>query len=99
MQLDLEDNPVSKIPDYRNEIYKALPKLHVLDGHDKDNNSVYSEEDYGEEGENEIDEGFNNLDPEMREKIMNGEVDAEELRKMGVIDGSSDEFEEEGEYE
>lgn len=46
-----------------------------------------------------MDEGFNNLDPEMREKIMNGEVDAEELRKMGVIDGSSDEFEEEGEYE
>ena len=99
MQLDLEDNPVSKIEDYRNEIYKALPKLQVLDGHDKDNNSVYSEEDYGEEGEIEMDEGFNNLDPEMRAKIMAGEVDAEELRKMGVIDGSSDEFEEEGEFE
>ena len=36
IQLDLNDNEVCKIENYRDEIYKALPNLQVLDGKDKD---------------------------------------------------------------
>lgn len=50
--LDLGENEVTKIDDYRKKIYGLLPQLEILDGHDKDNQSVESSDDeYGEEGE------------------------------------------------
>lgn len=51
--LDLVENPVTKIEDYRNKIFRLLPQLEVLDGRNTDNQSVQSseEDEYGEEGE------------------------------------------------
>lgn len=67
---------MSKIDDYRNKVYETLPNLNVLDGKNKDGESVYSEEDYGEEGEEMIDEDFEdkiaNLPDEQKEMLRNG---------------------------
>jgi hypothetical protein len=51
--LDLGENAVTNIEDYRKKIFGLLPQLEVLDGHDQENNSVVSSDgdDYGEEGE------------------------------------------------
>ncbi len=38
------DNPISKIQNYREEVFKALPKLLVLDMTYKDGEMYYSEE-------------------------------------------------------
>ena len=55
--LDLSENEVCKIDKYREMVYEALPNVQVLDGHDRDGNSYISddEEDYGEEGELDMD--------------------------------------------
>lgn len=49
----------------------------MLDGTDRDGGSVYSDS-YGEEGEMDMDglddNVIKNLDPEMREKLENGEL-------------------------
>jgi hypothetical protein len=54
--LDLSDNEVCKIENYRDLIYGALPNLEVLDGKDKEGGSYISfdGEDYGEEGEFDV---------------------------------------------
>ena len=57
-QLDIDENKITEIEDYRNKVYEALPNLHVLDGKNKDGESIYSEEDYGEEGEFDMDDDF-----------------------------------------
>jgi hypothetical protein len=68
MHLDIDENPIAKVEDYRTKVYAALPNLNVLDGKNKDGESVYSEEDYGEEGEFDMDDDFeeriNNLPQE-----------------------------------
>ena len=51
IHLDLENNEITKITDYRETIFKTLPQLQVLDGKDDQNMSVYTDDDYGEEGE------------------------------------------------
>jgi hypothetical protein len=54
MQLDLSENEVCKIENYRDQVYSALPNLEILDGKDREGESFFSlenEEDYGEEGE------------------------------------------------
>lgn len=59
-----------------------LPRLEVLDGKNSNNESIYTEEDYGqedlgEEGEQDIDdELFEKLDPETKERIKKGEISA-----------------------
>lgn len=58
LHLDIDENPIAKIDDYRNKVYETLPNLSVLDGKNKDGESVYSEEDYGEEGEFDMDNDF-----------------------------------------
>ena len=58
LHLDIDENPIAKIEDYRNKVYEALPNLNILDGKNKDGESVYSEEDYGEEGELDMDDDF-----------------------------------------
>jgi hypothetical protein len=63
-------------------VFKLLPRLEVLDGKNSNNESIYTEEDYGdedggEEGENEIDdELFEKLDPETKARILKGEISA-----------------------
>jgi acidic leucine-rich nuclear phosphoprotein 32 family protein A/C/D len=51
--LDLGENIVTSIEEYRKKVFGLLPQLEVLDGHDKEDNSVESSDidDYGEEGE------------------------------------------------
>lgn len=61
--LDLENNPITKLTGYRDHMYKLIPTLEFLDGKDKDGEEVFSSDededisDYGEEGE-EDHEGF-----------------------------------------
>lgn len=55
--LDLGQNPITKIEGYRDKIFALLPELEVLDGHDKENQSVLSDinqDSYGEEGEHDL---------------------------------------------
>mmetsp|Transcript_11070 Transcript_11070/g.18527 ORF Transcript_11070/g.18527 Transcript_11070/m.18527 type:complete len:90 (+) Transcript_11070:576-845(+) len=58
-----------------------------------------SDDDYGEEGENELfdHEILQKLDPETREKYLNGELSMEEMKNLGLIDDFD--FGEEGEFE
>ena len=42
--LDLIDNPITKIPNYREEVFKALPKLLVLDMTYKSGEAYYSDD-------------------------------------------------------
>ena len=59
--LDLVENPITKVDGYRQKIFEKLPQLKVLDGRDQDDNSVQSSDEdeygaeYGEEGEFDLD--------------------------------------------
>jgi Leucine-rich repeat (LRR) protein len=45
--IDLFECPINKVKDYKKEIFKALPKLQVLDGKYKDGTEYeYESEDY-----------------------------------------------------
>ena len=54
--LDLSGNPVCETESYREKVFEAMPQLVALDGKDRDGQSVMSEDDYGEEGEFDLDE-------------------------------------------
>lgn len=104
--LDLSENPVCKVENYRELVYAALPNVQVLDGHDRDGNSFISddEDDYGEEGEMDMEEGklqeiIANLDPETKKKFEAGELGLEDLKGMGLVDDSYGDLDEEGEDE
>lgn len=110
MKLDISDNEICKMENYREKVFKVLPNLIALDGQDADGKSVYSEEeDDMEDGEFDMDgmfdeEVLDKLDPETRKKVENGELGYEELKGMGLIpdDGYGDEEDfigEEGEEE
>ena len=70
-----------------------------MDGHDRDGNSVISEDDddlYGdEEGEFEHDdqllETINNLDPETKKKFEAGELSMDDLKGLGIL-GDAEEY-------
>jgi len=100
-QLDLSNNAICEIEDYRNAIYDLLPNLMILDGRDREDVSFYSDDvdDYGEEGEHELHDILNRLDPETRERVENGEIDIEELREMGLMPGGDDEGDEYGDLD
>lgn len=61
--LDLENNPITKLAGYKDHMFKLIPTLELLDGYDKEGEEVFSEDDdddiddYGEEGEEDHD-GF-----------------------------------------
>ena len=109
IKLDISENEICKIENYRDEVFKLLPNLIALDGHDQEGKSVFSEEDdeFDEEGEFDMDGMFDEevlakLDPDMRKKVENGELGYEDLKALGVIpadDDYGDEFGEEGEEE
>lgn len=109
MKLDISDNEICKMENYREKVFKVLPNLIALDGQDQDGKSVYSEEDDDmEDGEFDMD-GFDEdvlekLDPETRKKVENGEYGIDELKGLGLIPdeeyGDEDDFvAEEGEEE
>jgi len=99
VQLDLSENPVCKVEDYRKKVYELLPELQILDGHDRDDQSFFSDE-YGEEGEDDLDDMvLKNLDPETKKKFKNGEIGIDELREMGLTEDDLSDYDEEGEFE
>lgn len=86
--LDLGQNPITKIEGYRDKIFALLPELEVLDGHDRENQSVLSDinqDSYGEEGEQEL-YGDEDEDGVLRQ---NGEDDFSDYDEEG-----EDEFDE-----
>ena len=85
IKLDLSGNEVCNKENYRDQVFEDFENLLCLDGKDRDNQSVESdddEEDYGaEEGEFDKDgdiaipdDVLERLDPEIREKYKNGEI-------------------------
>jgi len=94
IHLDLTDNEVCDVKDFRDLVYEALPNLQVLDGKDRDGISFMSmdgEEDYGEEGEFDLEndikmqEIIEKLDPETRQRFEDGEIGIEDLKALGLI--------------
>lgn len=105
MTIDLSDNEVCKVDDYRKQVFEANKSLEVLDGTNQDGEEAddfTDDEDYGEEGEFEMlekemqEEILKKLDPEMKQRYLNGELGFKELAAMGLIDGD---LGEEGEFD
>ena len=65
INLDLTANPVTEIVDYREQMFELLPRLEVLDGLDKENNEVVSE-NFDQEAE-EYDVGDHETGRHLRE--------------------------------
>ncbi len=89
--LSFAGNPIASKADYREEMFKIFPELQLLDGKNAEGESVASDEDidsdYGEEGEQEIDEETRNR---LREQGFDLEDDDDE---DGEVD-FGDDFEE-----
>lgn len=91
--LDLSNNEVCNIDNYRDLVYETLPNLQVLDGKDRDGGSYSSVEndEYGEEGEFDIENDFQmqeiieKLDPDTRKRFEDGEIGIEDLKGLGLI--------------
>ena len=75
--LDLENNDVTKEKGYKEAVWNMCPSLEVLDNHDRDGVEQLSvfDEDYGEEGEFEI-------DSELEGKLT--EEQLAELKRRGI---------------
>ena len=72
-------------------MFKTIPKLEVLDGTDKNDEDVLSDDDdediYGEEGEFELDEDekiLAQLDDDTRKRLQEGKMTEEELEALGL---------------
>ena len=110
IKLDLSGNELCKLENYREKVFESLKQLQVLDGKDKDNQSIVSdsdeEEEYGEENEHEQDEQLDipqyildKLDPEIKEKYDNGELSQDQLLQfLNNADDLAD-GDEEGEFD
>jgi len=114
--LDLSNNSVAEKDGYRDKIFENCSSLKVLDGMTKDGEEVEvssdENEDYGEEGEDDMDgeldaEILNKLDPEMRQKFEDGELNSQDLAALGFgaigeegeIEQDEGDYGEEGEAE
>ena len=90
VKLDLTGNKVCDVADYRSSVFEAFPKLEALDGTDKNDLPVESEDDseedlYGDEdGEFENDELLGQLDEDTRKRLLEGNMTAEELEALGI---------------
>ena len=78
---------------YRETLFKTFPKLEVLDGTNKDDEDVLSDDDdedaYGEEGEFELDDEEDGkilaqLDEDTRKRLQEGKMTEEELEALGL---------------
>ncbi len=63
----MSDNPITKIENYREEVYKTLSKLDILDRFDRDGNEQLEEEDF-EDDEDEDEEDFDDDEDEDEEE-------------------------------
>ena len=93
MRLDLTGNAVQQVENYRDTLFKTLPKLEVLDRTDKNDEDVLSDDDdediYGEEGEFELDDDEDDkilaqLDDDTRKRLQEGKMTEEELEALGL---------------
>lgn len=91
--LDLSQNPVAALEDYKDQVRGALPKLDVLDSFNKAGDEVVSEDEESEEDEEdgEDDEEDDDEDEDGDDEDEEGEEDQE--------DGPDEDEEEEGEEE
>lgn len=82
MQLDLEGTPLSKLPDYREKVFKIFANLQILDNHDCDGKPFnYSEDECdldGNSDNNDEDDEDEDEDEEDEEEIGDEEVEDEE---------------------
>ena len=97
--LDLHNNDVTKLTDYKTHMFSLIPTLESLDGYNKIGEEIFSEDEsdygaYGEEGEEDMD----GIDMQLTEEQLG------ELKKRGIsledfMAGKGDlaEFGEEGE--
>ena len=83
VKLDLSGNEVCDVDKYREQVFDKLSTLECLDGKDRDNQSVESDDDDEYDGESEGGEDdmlgipedvIQKLDPEIREKYEKGEI-------------------------
>lgn len=96
------------LEDYRDKVFDDFTNLQCLDGKDRDNQSIESDDDDeygGESGEFDKDDDIaipddvlERLDPEIREKYKNGEISKHELIDF-INDGDLAEGDEEGELD
>ena len=88
LKLDLTGNKVCEEEDYTKKVFEMLPSLEVLDMQDKQGEFVESDEDddeYGEEGEGELDEDLlAQLDEETKKRLREGNIAPEELEALGL---------------
>ena len=88
VNLDLEGTDISKRDNFVNDVFEALPNLQVLNGKDRDGNSVISQED--DEEDEEGDDG---------DFIQDGEISEGTKQKLldqgFVFDDEGEEGEEE----
>jgi hypothetical protein len=83
--LSLEGNPVAEKEGYREKMFEIFADLEVLDGLDKDGNEVDSMDDFGEEGEAEMEE----LDEETLKK----------LREQGFAVADDEDYDDEEDFD
>jgi len=96
--LDLSDNPICKIKDYREVIFNMFPRLIFLDGIGKNNEKYEEFEDEEEEGEDGIDEVENEDDknfivPDEEHDKLDYTDDEEEEEIEGELDEEREEEE------
>ena len=68
--LDLRENPITEQDDYKKSVFDMFPQLEVLDGLDKEDNEVLSEEDE----EDEYGDEENPSSPKKDAKVLNSDV-------------------------
>lgn len=102
MQLDLEGTPLSKLPDYREKVFKIFTNLQILDNHDSEGKPFnYSEEDCDLEGNSDQDgeDEDEDEDEEDEEEEELGDEDEEDENDEDDEDEDDEDEEEEEEEE
>ena len=105
LKLDLTGNKVCEVENYTEKVFEMLPTLEVLDCQDKEGEFVESDdddEDYGEEGELDLeDDLLAQLDEDTKQRLRDGKMNAEELEALGLdpalLDADEGEEEEQSE--
>uniref|UniRef100_A0AC34QL48 Acidic leucine-rich nuclear phosphoprotein 32 family member A n=1 Tax=Panagrolaimus sp. JU765 TaxID=591449 RepID=A0AC34QL48_9BILA len=89
MTLDLLENPITNVENYRDEVFKLFPKLQYLDGYDANNEEIdisINEGESASDGEIEDEGDDDEEEEEVGESASDGEIEDE---------GDDDEEEEE----
>jgi hypothetical protein len=94
--LDLENNEVTKLYDYKLHVFRLIPSLQVLDSHNKYGELVISDDSdqsVHEGGEDEIEEG---LGEDLLEEIrLKGLTPQEYMQGLGLMEQGEDDYDDE----